>query len=103
MKRDYSILTEQDFLEHTHQELAELQLGSLDKKISTLKKYFVIFNILIIAPIILSLILKSLIIPLALLLIITFICIKLKKRIEFKSSIRNFMYRFFKSNNLIND
>jgi len=101
MKKDYSILTDADFLEHTHQELAELQLSSLDRKISNLKIFFTFSNILIIVPFILSLALDIFILPFALFVLISLVCIKLKKRIEFKSSIRSIIYNFFKSNDLI--
>ena len=101
MKKDYSVLTDQDFLEYSHQELAMLQLTSLDKKISKLRKLFTFINLLIIFPFVLSLIFKVLILPLISLLILTFICVKIKQKIDLKVSIRDLMYNFFKQNDLI--
>jgi len=99
MKKDYSILTQDDFNNYTHEELAKLQLESIDKNISFLKIIYFVSNILII----LSFILLLFNIPIFIILfsIMFLICIKIKKRIEFKNSIRSVVYDFLKSNNLI--
>jgi hypothetical protein len=99
MKKDYSILTQDDFNNHTHEELAKLQLESIDKNISFLKMIYFVSNILIILSFIL--ILFNIPIFIILFLIMFLICIKIKKRIEFKNSIRKIVYDFLKSNNLI--
>jgi hypothetical protein len=99
MKKDYSILTQDDFNNHTHEELAKLQLDSIDKNISFLKRIYFITNMLIILSFILILINTYLFTLLFLIMFI--ICVKIKKRIEFKNSIRNVVYDFLKSNKLI--
>lgn len=100
-KKDYSILTQDDFNNHSHRELAKLQLDSMDRKINRLKIYFIILNILFIVPFIISVIFHIFLLPFFVLIIIALFCIKLKKRINFLNSIRKVVSNFLKDNNLI--
>lgn len=101
MKRNYSILTEEDFKNHTHEELAKMQLDSLDGNILLLKKFFIILNVLLIIPFILLFLFETFLLSLSLLFVIIVNCVLVKRRMNYKIAIRTIVYEFLKNNNLV--
>ena len=101
MKRNYSILIEEDFLNYSEEELAKMQLASIDKNISFLHKLFILSNVMLIVPFVLFYVFSLTIVSYIVLASIILVSLAIKKRIDFKTSIRNFIYKFFEDNKLV--
>jgi hypothetical protein len=101
LTKDFSILTEKDFIEYSHRELAVMQITSIDTKIKNLEKIFLVFNIILVFLPFILFFQNFEVFSMFLFVVLIFIGMKIKKRIDFKISIRYFVYGFLKDNKLI--
>ena len=99
--KDFSILTEKDFVEYSHRELAYMQINSLDTKIKNLEKIFLILNIVLVSLPFILFFQNFETLSILFFIILIFVGVTIKKRIDFKISIRNFVYNFLKDSKLI--